>query len=252
MRVWAIGDIHGRSDLLAAMLGAIARYDDAPLVVFLGDLIDRGPDSCGVLDLIVSHLQDHPQSRLILGNHDWFLRQFLSGTLDDPQRQRWLGRFGGTGALASYGIKNAQTDWQSAREAIFLQRPHHRHLLEQASHSLVIDGNCFVHAGLRPGIALERQSETDLMWIKDEFLECKESFGYFIVHGHSPTSSGRPEIYPNRLALDTKAFASGVLSAALFIDGELSTILCTCPEQPGADAVSRLDISRLERFHAQT
>ena len=239
-RIYAIGDVHGRADLLRALLAHIGREAPDGMVIFLGDLIDRGPDSCGVLDLVAAHLRANPASRLLLGNHDWFLRELLQGSLDASGLELWADRYGAAGALRSYGISDPASDWQAARRVVLERHPSHLQLLAGAEYCVVKGDLCFVHAGLRPGVPLSQQSPADMMWIKDAFLDHREPFGHLVVHGHSPTPSGLPEVHSNRIALDTHAFRSGHLSAAAFDGGALSHFLRTTVSPDGAVGIEHL------------
>lgn len=236
-RLYAIGDIHGRTDLLDALLAYIRAEGEGNRVVFLGDLIDRGPDSRGVLDMVAAHLRENDGSHLILGNHDWFLREFLLDRLDPDDLRRWIDQYGAEGALRSYGIADPAADWEATRHRILEGWPEHRDVLRAAGHVLVEEPFCFVHAGLRPHVPLARQTAEDLMWIKAEFLEYRGPFEYRVVHGHTPTASGLPEVYPNRIALDTHAFKSGHLTAAVLEGGGLSHFLRTTVSADGSIAV---------------
>ena len=239
-RLHAIGDIHGRADLLGALLAHIRAEDRGNRAVFLGDLIDRGPDSPAVLDMVAGHLRENSGSHLILGNHDWFLREFLLNRLGTDDLRRWMDRYGAQDLFRSYGIAAPAADWNGARRRILAERPAHRELLRAAGHFLVEGPFCFVHAGLRPKVPLAKQSAEDLMWIKAEFLEYGGPFEQIVVHGHTPTASGLPEIYPNRIALDTGAFKSGHLTAAVFEDNRLSHFLRTTVSAGGHVAVEPL------------
>jgi len=239
-RIYAIGDIHGRADLLSVLLGRIEEDREGGAVVFLGDLIDRGPDSRGVLDLVAGHMRENADAHLVLGNHDWFLREFLFGRLSDGDRDLWVEKYGALGALRSYGVSDPAADWRATRRHLLETRPEHAGLLSAARHSLVMGPLCFVHAGLRPDIPLAEQSAKDLMWIKAEFLTHREPFDYLVVHGHTPTESGLAEVYPNRIALDTHAFKSGHLTAAAFEGGRLSHILRTVDGGPSAITIERM------------
>lgn len=227
--IYAIADIHGRADLLETMLGHIAasasKHKSNPVVIFLGDLIDRGPHSPKVLDLVGQTVEQYPGSRLILGNHDFYLRELLRGTLTDEDLVNWLD-WGGVATISAYSSRPVPDLGRIAddiREAF----PHHIDLLESARSYEQIGRFCFVHAGLRPGIVLTEQSEHDLRWIRAGFLDHLDDFGHIVLHGHTITSSLRPEIHANRIALDTGAYRTGRLSAAVIENDELIQFVCT-------------------------
>lgn len=239
-RIYAIGDIHGRADLLRALLAKLSAETEDHAIIFLGDLIDRGPESCAVLDIVAEQLRLNDRSSLILGNHDWFLREFLLDRLGAEDLERWVEKYGALGAMASYGVTDPASDWNATRRHILEAWPGHLELLRSARHYVVAGSLCFVHAGVRPGIALAEQAADDLMWIKAEFLECRQPFEYLVIHGHTPTPSGLPEIHPNRIAIDTHAFKSGHLSAAAFDGGRFSYFVWTRLSEEGDIAVERV------------
>lgn len=215
IRIYAIGDVHGRADLLASLLLQI-EVDIAlhpvsrPIVVFLGDYIDRGPDSKEVLDLLVSPGRT-PEMVFLKGNHETFLLNFLkTPALLDDWRQ-----CGGLETLVSYGLKppmnpsfNEQT--RLARDLASAISVSHRKFFEALRLSFVCGDFVFVHAGLRPLIPLQQQSEDDLLWIRDDFLLWDKEFEKIVVHGHTPVLE--PDIRFNRINIDTGAFATGRLT----------------------------------------
>jgi serine/threonine protein phosphatase 1 len=227
--IYAIADIHGRSDLLAAMLGHIAEDAAArrskPVVIFLGDLIDRGPDSPGVIDQVAATLDLYPGSRLILGNHDFYLRELLRGTLDDDDAANWLD-WGGVATLSAYSDRPIP-DLVNIAGDIRRRFPHHADVLDGASTFKEIGRFCFVHAGIRPGVELVHQTEHDLRWIRAGFLDHLDMLSHIVLHGHTITASLRPEIHANRIALDTGAYRSGRLTAAVIRSDDLSHFVCT-------------------------
>jgi serine/threonine protein phosphatase 1 len=227
--IYAIADIHGRADLLEALLGNIASSQrtrqSLPTIIFLGDLIDRGPCSPEVLDLVASTLERYPGSRLVLGNHDYYLRSLLRNELTSDDAANWMD-WGGVATVSAYSscpVPNFKGITADIREAF----PHHLDLLNSAITHMAIGRFCFVHAGLRPGVPLAEQTDYDLRWIRDGFLDHGEQFDHIIVHGHTITHSLRPEIYRNRIALDTAAYRTGRLSAAVIRNDELSHFVCT-------------------------
>lgn len=215
VRIYAVGDIHGRSDLLKIQLAQIAADELShpcmrSTIIFLGDYIDRGPDSRGTIELLLACAQLRDVV-FLKGNHELFFRRFLDApeTLDD-----WRS-YGGLQTLASYGLRpslrRSDDDHQGLSDELRAALPA-QHLA--FLHSLVPQYVCgdfvFVHAGIRPGIALARQTEEDLLWIRDDFLSHGSSFEKFVIHGHTPVIA--PDIRSNRANIDTGAFATGRLS----------------------------------------
>ena len=222
-RLYVIGDIHGRSDLLDRMVGEIAndltaRPIAASLVVTVGDYVDRGPDSRGVIERL---LRNPFPTRLIAlkGNHELLLEGFL---LDPQVADHWR-RYGGLETLQSYGVPVGDVmrgkEYPAAARALAHAIPaEHFDFLGSLRTSLTV-GNYFIcHAGVRPGVPLDRQTEEDLLWIREPFLASRTDFGKVIVHGHTPAE--QPELLPNRINVDTGAFMTGRLTCpALDADG---------------------------------
>lgn len=227
--IYAIADVHGRADLLESILEYIAAtssdHQPLPVVIFLGDLIDRGPQSPKVLDQVWSTLDLYPGSRLILGNHDYYLRELLRGTLTPEDAVNWMD-WGGVATVSAYSNRSVP-DFGNIAQDIRRAFPHHVDLLENALTFKEVGRFCFVHAGIRPGILLENQDEYDLRWIRAGFLDHVDVLSHVVLHGHTITKSLRPEIHSNRIALDTGAYRSGRLSAAVIKGDELSHFLCT-------------------------
>lgn len=213
--VCAVGDVHGRRDLLEAMIGRIEalagdlRARDTRIVM-LGDYVDRGPDSKGVLDLLVRYRTD-PRFVLLGGNHDFGFADFLAA----PRAASLFARFGGKQTLASYGVDadfSSDSLARTARNALLdVVPPKHLELLDELGRSATFGDFFFCHAGIRPGIALDRQDKEDLIWIREEFLDHAGLNPKVIVHGHTPVPL--PDIRSNRVNVDTRAYESGVLSA---------------------------------------
>ena len=225
MRIYAIGDIHGQ---LAELKAAHARItadrarcgDQDALIVHLGDLTDRGPDSAGVLDyLIAGHAAGEPWITL-RGNHDRMFLRFI--TLGDPHDHNiksglgWLNdRLGGDATLASYGIDAHEADPEDAfARAIKAVPQAHIDFLADRPLTYLTDELLFVHAGIRPGVPLERQREDDLIWIRDPFLYHTAAYPWLIVHGH--TALDAPTHFGNRIDLDSGAGYGRPLTAAVF------------------------------------
>jgi len=229
-RVYAVGDIHGRADLAEEMQDLIAAHSaDRPpglvSVVWLGDYIDRGPSSRRVVDLLIAFADRPLRSVFLMGNHEDAMLRFLADPAEGPQ---WCG-FGGVDTLRSYGVAvgNARKSltYGEARSALLAALPPlHQEFFLSLKFSHVIGEFFFCHAGVRPGVALYAQAPHDLIWIRDEFLEWPNDFGMMIVHGHTPV--GKPELLPNRVNVDTGAFATDRLTCAV-IEGSQIEFLST-------------------------
>lgn len=209
---FAIGDVHGCAALLDNLLDAIkikALEESLDYrVVFLGDIIDRGPDSSAAMDLVISTLRDVPGSKLILGNHESLLLRAIDG--DDFDIYNWRSQ-GGDETLRSYGMTGgACATSESIRDTIGAE---HLACMAAAEHYVELEHHILVHAGVRPGIVIENQTHYDLMWIRDGFIDCVESFGKIVIHGHTPNRGKSVEIWPNRIAVDTWAYETSILSA---------------------------------------
>lgn len=214
-RAYAVGDIHGRADLLGLLIDAIEADDAAraiaeTTVILLGDLIDRGPDSAGVLAL-ARDWQRRRRVRILTGNHE---EMFLESFADLGVLRQFL-RHGGRETLLSYPIDPA--DYARA-ELEQLQAMMHAAVppddlafIATFEDSIVLGDYLFVHAGIRPGVSLDRQRTEDLRWIRSPFLEHAADFGFTVVHGHSIAPA--PDVRSNRIGIDTGAFASGKLTA---------------------------------------
>jgi hypothetical protein len=247
--IYAVADIHGRADLLEALLRHIATVSgerrSKPIVIFLGDLIDRGPQSPAVLDLVASTLEQYPGSHLILGNHDFYLRSLLREELSAADAVNWMD-WGGVATVSAYS-RRPVPDFKGIAADIRSAYPNHAVLLDNALTYRQIGSFCFVHAGVRPGIPLAEQDDYDLRWIRAGFLDHVGSFGHIVVHGHTITPSLRPEIYDNRIGLDTAAYRTGRLSAAVIRQEKLSHFLCTALTPRGEIAVEEWSASDVAR-----
>lgn len=228
--VYAIGDVHGQAELLDRALGLI-EADGGPdaRVVFLGDYVDRGPDSRGVLDRLARGLDEGRNWVALLGNHDRMFHRFVTEAVIDDANissgRSWLNRaLGGTATLASYGVAaNESRPLAPIREAAHRAVPQ-RHVDLIAGLPLWhVEGELlFVHAGIRPGVPLERQAEDDLIWIRDGFLDDPRDHGRLVVHGH--TALAAPAHFGNRVDLDGGAGYGRPLLPARF-DGRDCQIL---------------------------
>ena len=222
VRVYAIGDIHGRADLLLAILARIAtdmQERPCPRVVevFLGDYIDRGPNSREVIDTLLSHQPVGGERHCLRGNHEQTLLDFL----EDPDVLADWARFGGLETLLSYGLRPrlpvTLNDAALFREELIKALPQaHFDFLNRTVFSFSMGGYYFVHAGIKPGARLDQQSAEDLLWIREPFLLSPRDHGKIIVHGHTPSQD--PEVMGNRINIDTGAFLTGRLTC-LVLEG---------------------------------
>ncbi len=230
-RLYAIGDIHGRSDLLERMIAEIARdLDRRPtgncLTVTLGDYIDRGPDSRGVLGRLAEN--PFPTDYVALkGNHEELLEAFLA----DPSTADHWRRNGGLETLHSYGVDVGPLmrgrDYEAAAQALLAAVPkEHFAFLGSLRLALTVERYFLCHGGVRPGVPLPQQRPEDLLWIREEFLNSRVDFGKIVVHGHTPTPE--PELLPNRINVDTGAFMTGRLTCAVLEGAEVRFLSATC------------------------
>ncbi len=225
-RVYAVGDIHGRFDLLQRMDSLIqadlrACPTGSSLVCFLGDYIDRGPDSARVVEWLTREPVRGQLRVCLRGNHEQRLLDFL----EEPAYfgPTWV-RFGGREALQSYGVSvpshPTRENWNQLGRALDQALPDaHRRFLEKLPLALRWDRFLFVHAGLNPECPLEAQPVEDLLWIREPFLDSERDWGFVVVHGHHVVE--RPEFRPNRIGVDTGAFASDRLTSVVIEDARL-------------------------------
>ncbi len=228
-RVYAIGDIHGRRDCLDMLIGLIDADDEArgradTKLVFLGDLVDRGADSRGVVERAM-HIAKSPKTILLMGNHEEILIRAWEG---DRRAAALFHRVGGRETLLSYGVTEAEYDACDLGDLGELVAAHipveHVTFMRNFIDQWRCGDYLFVHAGIRPGIPLDEQSASDLRWIRREFLDDPRDHGLMVVHGHSITED--VEERNNRIGIDTGAFASGKLTA-LGIEGREKWVLST-------------------------
>ena len=221
-RAYAIGDIHGRLDLLEDLLAKIhaelQHYPSArTLLIFVGDLIDRGPSSAQVIERLRTYSRTGIQPVFLLGNHEEVLLRILRGDAELITKWRW---FGGAECLQSYGVDPQQLAHVSETEALAVVRSaiprDHVEFLESFVDSCRFGDYLFVHAGIRPGVQFDQQSQADLRWIREPFLLDDTDHGFVVVHGH--TIRDEVEERPNRIGIDTGAYRTGILSA-LAIEG---------------------------------
>jgi serine/threonine protein phosphatase 1 len=231
--VYAVGDVHGRYDLLKALLGRVwgdcaqRAMGRTPVLILCGDFIDRGPQSAEVLDTL-NWLARRTDIRLHLlkGNHEQAMLEFLQ----QPERSgKWL-EFGGAETLMSYGVAAPARGGSGgeglvrARDALLDQLPaSHMLLLQRLQMMVTIGDYAFVHAGVRPGTPLANQAQSDLLWIREGFVDFEGPHERYIVHGHSWVSE-HPQLLSNRLGLDTGAYSTGVLTAVRLEDHKLALL----------------------------
>jgi serine/threonine protein phosphatase 1 len=236
-RVYAIGDVHGRADLLVRLMKHLNEevsrggFEGRPILVLLGDYVDRGFQSREVIDVLLGELMSPFETYFLKGNHEAAMLQFLSDPGIGP---RWA-EYGGAETLVSYGVRPPRSrtslqEWEQASAELQSRLPDlHRHFLLNLDLSVRIGDYVFVHAGARPGVALEEQREQDLLWIRDEFLEDRGHFGAVIVHGHTPAA--QPYRDSRRIGVDTGAYLSGRLTAVR-LEGERVDFISTGPTLP--------------------
>lgn len=214
-RVYAVGDVHGRIDLFEAMIAAIEADDAAcrpaqTTVIQLGDLVDRGPDSAGVITA-ARHWQQQRDLRILLGNHE----EMLLRALDSDEVMRHFLRWGGRETIMSYLGEPGEyhrADLAGARALMQAAIPEEDlDFIRSFEDKITIGDYLFVHAGVHPDLPLDEQKTRDLRWIREPFLSHRESFGAVVVHGH--TIADKPQLKHNRIGLDTGAYRSGRLTA---------------------------------------
>lgn len=229
LRVYSIGDIHGRVDLLAELHDRInadaVNYEGVKRVVYLGDAIDRGEESRQVIEHLLSEPLPGFEAVYLMGNHEFAALTFM----DDPESiAGWL-TWGGREMLYSYGIKcglspSPEELNRLSGELKMTMPPEHVALLENGELSHRAGGYYFVHAGIRPGVPLEDQRFEDQLYIREPFISSTRNHGAVIVHGH--TISEQVQFLPNRIGIDTGAYYTGVLSC-LVLEGEEQRLIQT-------------------------
>jgi serine/threonine protein phosphatase 1 len=223
-RAYAVGDIHGRLDLLDALLACIeqdmaTRPPKRTFIIFLGDLIDRGPDSAGVVERLRTYRPAGASPIFLGGNHEEVLLRILAG--ERKILPHWL-KFGGAECARSYGLEPERLrrmPEEAAIAAVRRQVPDtHRTFLDSFADTFRFGDYLFVHAGIRPGVGIDQQARMDLRWIREPFLSDNKEHGWIVVHGHTIV----PEVEErrNRIAIDTGAYVSGVLTALGIEDGQ--------------------------------
>jgi len=229
-RAYVIGDVHGCFDLVELLLSQIeteiARQPQRKIsIVFLGDVVDRGPASAQVVERLRTLAIPGVTVHFVMGNHEEVMLRVIEGETD--LLRSWL-RFGGAETLRSYGVdpkelKKLSSEDLAARlkEAI---PAGHRRFLAAFADSIAFGDYVLVHAGIRPGVELSEQSQADLRWIREPFLGDTSDRGFVVVHGHTITNE--VETTPNRIGIDTGAFCTGTLTA-LAIDGKKRWLIQT-------------------------
>ncbi|CAN5128562.1 metallophosphoesterase family protein [soil metagenome] len=216
-RVYAIGDIHGRADLMVDLLEAIIADDAARAalpsqIILLGDLIDRGPMSAQVIDCAMDMARKGAAIRFLKGNHE---EVFLQAARGDNKAVRFFCRIGGHETLLSYGLAEVDYAAMTSDELgdWMLQNIPRAHVdfVDGFEDMIEIGDYLFVHAGIRPDVPLAEQTPKDLHWIRDDFLSCREPLGRLVVHGHTITQEVDEQV--NRIGIDTGAYLSGRLTA---------------------------------------
>ena len=225
-RLYVVGDVHGYLDSLERLHRLILR-DAAEcqatrrVVVYLGDYIDRGPDSKGVVETLIDQPLDGFEHVCLKGNHEAAMLEFFD---DERPGLDWL-RFGGAETLASYGVEPPRRirGLPDTRKQLAEHMPPEHLAFYRGLGLYHVEGDFFcVHAGVRPGVELDRQSDTDLLWIREPFLSSDAAFGKIVVHGH--TIDKRPQVRDNRIGVDTGVYRYGRLTAAVMEAGELGFI----------------------------
>lgn len=227
-RIYAIGDIHGCYDLLQQLIEKINQDVQSNPVshtteIYLGDYIDRGHHSADVINWLTASTATCDNRICIKGNHELYPISFLS---DSRVYEHWK-RLGGRETLLSYDLDVPLTLSEADLNALqrdFAEKipKHHIQFFNSLETSITIGDYVFVHAGLRPGVALDKQDAEDLLWIRDEFLKSEYHFGKIVVHGHTPVEL--PEVMPNRINVDTGAYATGRLSCLVLEQSDIRFI----------------------------
>lgn len=234
-RLYCIGDIHGRHDLLIQISERIQQDLDSfhgrSIIVYLGDFIDRGSNTKEVVETLIKSSREGIEYVYLRGNHEQSLLDFLQ---DASVGKSWL-TFGGSATLASYGVHFPKLPTRP-EELLFIQRElrkqiplSHLEFFNKTTYCYEIGSYFFAHAGIRPGYPLSRQRPEDILWIREEFLSSKKRFEKVVVHGH--TIVNEPEILSNRIGIDTGAYATGILTC-LILEGNQQRLM-----QTGADGI---------------
>lgn len=243
--IYAIGDIHGHAGLLDRLLAFVetdaAQRGHSPKVIFLGDIVDRGPENRRAMELVCAALERWPDSRLLLGNHDSWLLEFFDQGEADPA---WLMNGGGE-TLQSYGLADLAP--AAVREHVARDFHDHFEMLRDASIQELAGTFAFVHAGVNPNRPIPEQDAEDCIWIRAPFLNHVGRLSHTVVHGHTPMIDPPcPVITENRISLDTGAFATGVLSLMILdVEGGTAEFHATGPD----GSVTPIEPLRVDRGH---
>lgn len=232
-RIYAVGDIHGRADLVERLLIQIALHSqsrpptDRQFLVFLGDYINRGSQTKTVIDILTGDLIEGFEAIFLKGNHEVHQERYLRHPVE--QFGIWLNNGGGA-TMASYGVDAERIelgqDFPVCCRDMFVEAmpKRHKRFFQQLKLCVTMGDYFFVHAGVRPGVPLGEQSEDDLLWIDKEFLTYKSQFDKVVVHGHTPLTEA--EVLENRISIDTHAWYTGRLTAVM-LEGYEIEILAT-------------------------
>jgi len=241
-RAYAVGDVHGRLDLLEQLLemieaDAVKRPERKTYIVFLGDFIDRGPASAGVVEKLRTYSPSFAKPIFIAGNHEEVFLRVLGG--EDRILRDWL-NFGGAECVQSYGIdpeKLGRLEPAAAIKRLREAMPKaHVEFLESLADTFRFGSYLFVHAGIRPGIELMHQDQFDLRWIREPFLSDEEEHGMIVVHGHTIVPD--VEERANRICIDTGAYRTGVLTAIGLEEAERWYLSATGKKEPRGSEVA--------------
>lgn len=224
--VYAVGDVHGRADLLQALFRRIeedARESEAtPHLIMLGDYVDRGFQSRQVIDFLMSDQLSRFETYFLKGNHEEALLRFL----EQPEHGPEWANYGGRETLVSYGVRPPRSltmndEWHAAHQQFQEKFPEeHLHFMRALDLSVRLGDYGFVHAGTRPGRSFDEQEEHDLLWIRDEFLKAGERDDVVVVHGHTPADDAYSDF--RRINVDTGAYFSGRLTAVRLEKDQIS------------------------------
>jgi serine/threonine protein phosphatase 1 len=221
-RIFVIGDIHGCLDKLEILLQKIDPRPGVDQLVFVGDYIDRGEDSSGVLDYLLQLRKTYPRTVFLMGNHEKMFLDFLAGV-----DQTLFIYNGGESTLRSYLVR--MEDFWSGRQGLpdaemlnQLVPENHRDFLRDLFPYYETEDHIMVHAGLRPGIPLEKQTLDDLVWIREEFIYSEADFGKLVIFGHTPFV--RPLVLPNKIGIDTGAVYGNKLTCLILPDMEFVSV----------------------------
>lgn len=241
LRVYAIGDVHGCLDEMCRVLKEIerdvAKRSVRSHLIFLGDLVDRGPNSAGVIERLLEEPLPGDEASFLMGNHEEAMLAAYDG--DTRSYGGWL-QNGGIATLKSYGLTESTIFRRSFNlsEALRTAVPAaHVDFLRSFREHVRIGDYVFVHAGIRPGLPLEQQTGRDLRWIREGFLDSREDHGFLVVHGHTIV----PQVVkkPNRIAVDTGCYLSGQLSVVA-LEGDLVEVLSTPKRRQKSGEVQKI------------